>query len=99
SLHCTLLFLTDPAPTQIYTLSLHDALPISRSKAAQPRLESPSQKDFAEIERSPSRPARRSTSARIEHPSQTPGWFPSGRSESSLLLLRAKRTATAAAMP
>src|SRR5205809_7305096 len=26
---CLFLFFTDPAPTEIYTLSLHDALPIS----------------------------------------------------------------------
>src|SRR5207253_11316015 len=25
---CSLLFFTDPAPTELYTLSLHDALPI-----------------------------------------------------------------------
>src|SRR5690606_42002398 len=29
SLRSLLFFLTDPAPTEIYTLSLHDALPIS----------------------------------------------------------------------
>src|SRR5437868_14067955 len=29
--HCSLLFFfNDPAPTEIYTLSLHDALPISK---------------------------------------------------------------------
>src|SRR5438132_6962414 len=29
-------FFNDPAPTEIYTLSLHDALPISRGHAARP---------------------------------------------------------------
>src|SRR6185369_1522797 len=37
----TLFFFTDPATTEIYTLSLHDALPISRRRA-RPRRTSPS---------------------------------------------------------
>src|SRR5690349_22787292 len=28
-IHCSFFFFNDPAPTDIYTLSLHDALPIS----------------------------------------------------------------------
>src|SRR5262249_62423668 len=31
--HLSLFFFNDPAPTEIYTLSLHDALPISRHPA------------------------------------------------------------------
>src|SRR5205085_10073530 len=31
--HLSLVFFTDPPPTHIYTLSLHDALPISRAAA------------------------------------------------------------------
>src|SRR5690349_21963047 len=31
------LFFTDTATTEIYTLSLHDALPISRSRSSAPR--------------------------------------------------------------
>src|SRR5687768_18384919 len=33
----TLLFFTDPPPTEIYTLSLHDALPICRQAEARQR--------------------------------------------------------------
>src|SRR5437867_12808019 len=33
-------FFNDPAPTEIYTLSLHDALPISESRAPTPRIRS-----------------------------------------------------------
>src|SRR5690606_41385534 len=29
---CPLFFVNDPAPTELYTLSLHDALPISRRR-------------------------------------------------------------------
>src|SRR3712207_9351823 len=32
---CTLVFFNDTATTEIYTLSLHDALPISNTSAAQ----------------------------------------------------------------
>src|SRR5690606_41308401 len=32
-LSCLLFFFTAPAPTEIYTLSLHDALPICRQRA------------------------------------------------------------------
>src|SRR5206468_12105983 len=35
---CFFFFFNDPAPTQIYTLSLHDALPISRSSRSIPLL-------------------------------------------------------------
>src|SRR5207249_6799736 len=42
-LHLSLFFFTAPPTTEIYTLSLHDALPISRSsrKAAHGRLTAP----------------------------------------------------------
>src|SRR5699024_11873547 len=46
---CFFFFFNDPATTQIYTLSLHDALPISRTLAAvpetPPRPEQPSVPD------------------------------------------------------
>src|SRR5207248_4144141 len=32
--YCSTFFFTAPAPTEIYTLSLHDALPISSSRCA-----------------------------------------------------------------
>src|SRR5436305_11649389 len=34
--HCLLFFFTDTATTEIYTLSLHDALPISRASQNDP---------------------------------------------------------------
>src|SRR5204863_9320446 len=36
----SLFFFTDPAPTEIYTLSLHDALPISRDWRSFPMMRS-----------------------------------------------------------
>src|SRR5205807_8244278 len=39
----TSLFFTDPTPPHTYTLSLHDALPISFAEASIPQLLSPSQ--------------------------------------------------------
>src|SRR5437762_7778382 len=35
---CTIIFFTDTAPTKIYTLSLHDALPISKISSIPKRL-------------------------------------------------------------
>src|SRR5438132_8710307 len=43
SLHflASLFFFNDPATTEIYTLSLHDALPISTAQSPQPRSSMP----------------------------------------------------------
>src|SRR5438046_7064306 len=49
-------FFTDTAPTDIYTLSLHDALPISRLRS--PRRSSQRQGGLGPGARSPLRPAR-----------------------------------------
>src|SRR5690348_18470744 len=38
--HCVLFFFNDPATTEIYTLSLHDALPISLRGCHRSRLDS-----------------------------------------------------------
>src|SRR5690348_17528689 len=60
-------FFSDPATTEIYTLSLHDALPISRRCSRSP---------FWRRRR-----ARSSSRARRWPPARPPCWLTAGRSE------------------
>src|SRR5438874_10356926 len=48
-------FLSDPATTAIYTLSLHDALPILVSPTESPPIATPDQADMSRMRCSPSR--------------------------------------------
>src|SRR5438105_5759372 len=50
-------FLTDTSPTEIYTLSLHDALPISAQSAAQCRNDVLIAQEFCEAHQRPPGPA------------------------------------------
>src|SRR5437879_13898439 len=50
---CLFLFFTDPATTEIYTLSLHDALPIYSAAPLGERMRSPTTNPFKYDARSP----------------------------------------------
>src|SRR5207249_10037519 len=73
SLACSFLFFTDPAPTEIYTLSLHDALPISHRDVAARRAAARSVRDHREreVHRGPERSGQRSE----EHTSELQSRF------------------------
>src|SRR3712207_9299101 len=74
---CSIFFFNDTATTEIYTLSLHDALPISRGSArARSRGRPPSRA-------ATSRPGsqRRLTAARPRASPSRHGWSPAARSE------------------
>src|SRR5689334_24811789 len=64
--------MTDPATTYIYTLSLHDALPISPSSTSRPA--SPSARPATPIPASwPPSPTRRAASCTCPAPTSTTG--------------------------
>src|SRR5690348_18495046 len=70
----SLFFFNDPATTEIYTLSLHDALPIYRLRAdagGRPGLRraAPAGGDVAERRRPVAREDRKSTRLNSSHPS------------------------------
>src|SRR5258708_11031391 len=57
-------FFNDTATTEIYTLSLHDALPISRTSATRTRLETSTPSTWSRCRRTPRRPASKRSTAR-----------------------------------
>src|SRR5690348_18297247 len=70
SRYVTHFFLNDTATTEIYTLSLHDALPISRrGRAHQPARPLPQTPGPQASRRSASRRDRKSTRLNSSHPS------------------------------